>query len=540
MTRHKPLGPTAIAVAVVLGFATAALAEDPSPIPLERPDDLYIAVESSSLKTQPAPRVKRGLFSSVQVNVDRHGFNIIGDAANEPSMAVDPTNPNRLVIGWRQFDTISSNFRQAGWGFSTDGGRSWTFPGVLERGVFRSDPVLDADNAGRVFYNSLRAESSSFWCEVYAWEAAGISWQEPVFAHGGDKQWMSVDRSGGIGDGNIYSHWTSYWGATGDDAFNRSTDNGATFDYPTVMPGSPYWGTTTVGPDGTVYVVGIAQTGPQPIVVAWSTTAEDPMNPLAMDGSSYLDLGGYPSSFDPDSPNPEGLLGQLWIATDHSIGQNQGNIYVVGSVDPPGSDPLDVRFIRSTDGGLTWDPPVTINDDPVGGNAWQWFGTMSVAPNGRIDVIWNDTRNDPAGYDSELHYSSSVDGGQTWSANVVLSPPFDPHLGWPNQNKMGDYYEMVSDRTGADIAWAATFNGEQDVYYLRIGDRDCNGNSIGDSTEIDTDHDGIIDDCDNCPIAANSRQTDSDNNGIGNACDSLVFGDGFEWGSDAAWGAVLP
>ena len=540
MTRHRLVLSTAIVLAAALGLVTGALADVPSPIPLETPDDPYVEVDPSLVRTQPAATPARGSFASVQVNVDRYGANIIGDAANESSMAVDPTNPNRLTIGWRQFDTSSSNFRQAGWGFSTDGGRSWTFPGVLERGVFRSDPVLDADNAGRLFYNSLRAESSNFWCEVYAWEATGISWQEPVFAHGGDKQWMSVDRSGGIGDGNIYSHWTSYWGATGDNAFNRSTDNGQTFDYPTVMPGSPYWGTTTVGPDGTVYVVGVAQSGPLPIVVAWSTTAEDPTNPLAMDGSSYLDLGGPPVAFITNSPNPEGLLGQIWIATDHSGGPNHGNIYVVGSMDPPGSDPLDVRFIRSTDGGQTWDPPVTVNDDPSGGNAWQWFGTMSVAPGGRIDVIWNDTRNDPSGYDSELHYSSSADGGQTWSANVVLSPPFDPHLGWPNQNKMGDYYEMVSDRTGADVAWAATFNGEQDVYYLRIGDRDCNGNAIGDSIETDTDQDGIIDDCDNCPATANPRQTDSNNNDIGNACDSYVFGDGFEWGSDAAWSAVAP
>jgi hypothetical protein len=540
MTRHRFVDTTALVLAAALGIAGGVRADQPSPIPLETPDDLYLEVDPSSLTTEPSTRAMRGSRVSVQVNVDRNGFNIVGDAANEPSMAVDPTNPNRLAIGWRQFDTISSNFRQAGWGFSTDGGRSWTFPGVLERGVFRSDPVLDFDDAGRFYYNSLRAEASDFWCEVYASETGGFSWHEPVFAHGGDKQWMSVDRTGGIGDGNIYSHWTSYWGATGDNAFNRSTDHGATFDYPAVMPGSPYWGTTTVGPDGTVYVVGLAQTGPLPVVVAWSSTAEDPMTPLAMEGSSYLDLGGLPASFIPDSPNPEGLLGQIWVAADHSGGPNHGNIYVVGSVDPPGPDPLDLHFIRSTDGGQTWETPVTINDDPAGGNAWQWFGTMSVAPDGRIDVIWNDTRNDPSGYDSELHYSFSLDGGQTWSANEALSPAFDPHLGWPNQNKMGDYYEMVSDRTGADIAWAATFNGGQDVYYLRIGDRDCNGNSIGDSIEPDTDHDGIIDDCDNCPATANPRQTDSDNNGTGNACDSLIFGDGLEWGSDAAWSAVAP
>ncbi len=48
---------------------------------------------------------------SHQVNVNAQGLNILGDAANEPSIAVDPTAPNRIAIGWRQFDTIASNFR---------------------------------------------------------------------------------------------------------------------------------------------------------------------------------------------------------------------------------------------------------------------------------------------------------------------------------------------------------------------------------------------------------------------------------------------
>jgi hypothetical protein len=32
---------------------------------------------------------------------------------------------------------------------------------------------------------------------------------------------------------------------------------------------------------------------------------------------------------------------------------------------------------------------------------------------------------------------------------------------------MGDYYHMISDNDGFDLAWAGTFNGEQDVYYGR-------------------------------------------------------------------------
>ncbi len=538
MNRFRHFAAIGLAAAAALNFVAVATADEPAPVALEVQDDAYVEIDASSIRTAPAPVVTRGLFTAVQVNVDRNGSNIVGDAANEPSMAVDPTNRNRLTIGWRQFDTITSNFRQAGWGFSTDGGRSWTFPGVLERGVFRSDPVLDFDGAGRFFYNSLRVEGNDFWCEVYASETSGYSWQAPVYAHGGDKQWMSVDRSGGIGDGNIYSHWTSYFGTTGDAAFNRSTDGGQSFDYPAVMPGSPYWGTTTVAPDGTVYVAGVAQSGPQPVVVAWSTTAEDPNAPLALDGSAYLDFGGVPSSFLGFGPNPDGLLGQIWIAADHSGGPHHGNLYLVGSVDPSGSDPVDVHFSRSTDGGLTWSAPVRINDDPAGSNNWQWFGTLAVAPDGRIDVVWNDTRNATSGYDSELFYSFSTDGGLTWSVNEPISPAFDPNIGWPNQNKIGDYYEMVSDRLGADLAWSATFNGEQDVYYLRIGDRDCNDNGVGDSGEMDGDGDGIINACDNCSEIANPRQTDSNNNGLGDACDTSAFSDGFEWGSDAAWSAA--
>jgi len=125
-------------------------------------------------------------------------------------------------------------------------------------------------------------------------------------------------------------------------------------------------------------------------------------------------------------------------------------------------------FARSLDGGFTWSSPIRVNDDP-GTSAWQWFGTMSVAPSGRIDAVWLDTRDDPGTYLSSLYTSSSTDRGATWSANERLSGSFDPHVGWPNQSKMGDYFDMRSDDQGFSLAWAATFNGEQDVYFTRKG-----------------------------------------------------------------------
>ncbi len=142
----------------------------------------------------------------------------------------------------------------------------------------------------------------------------------------------------------------------------------------------------------------------------------------------------------------------------------------------------NVKFIRSTNGGQTWTSPVLVNDDPNSG-AYHWFGTMSVAPSGRIDVIWNDTRNDPGNLMTELFYSYSLDAGSTWASNIALTPQWNPSLGYPQQNKIGDYYHMISDNGGANLAYAATFNGEQDVYYLRIP-RDCNGNGIEDDCDI--------------------------------------------------------
>ncbi|MBE9483884.1 MAG: T9SS type A sorting domain-containing protein, partial [Bacteroidetes bacterium] len=71
-------------------------------------------------------------------------------------------------------------------------------------------------------------------------------------------------------------------------------------------------------------------------------------------------------------------------------------------------------------------------------------------------------------YKSALFYSYSEDQGVTWSANVQLSDIFDPHVGWPQQEKMGDYFDMISDEGGAHLAWANTLNGEQDVYYAYI------------------------------------------------------------------------
>ena len=483
----------ATALALTLCYAGAAPAQSTNNLgPREFPDDPFIPDETGGTASGGSAQVwVRGAYTSIQVNVTAAGQNILGDAANEPSIAIDPLNPARMVIGWRQFDTVASNFRQAGVAYSHDGGHTW-LKNTLDHGQFQSDPVLLTDSLGNFYYVSLHVEfpSQTYSVDVFKSVDGGVTWLPPILASGGDKEWATVDRTGGIGDGNIYLNWNVQFTCCWPNDFTRSINGGVSFQSPIAVPQpSMKWGTSDVGPDGELYLVGtvLSQTGH---VVAKSSNAQDSSVTPTFDFVASINLGGTSGGFASPSPNPVGLLGQVWIATDHSAGPRRGNVYALASVNPFDLDPLDVMFSRSVDGGMTWSNPVRVNDDLAGTNAWQWFGTMSVAPNGRIYVIWNDTRNDPFPGDSvfisEVFHSFSLDGGLTWSANTSVSPAFNPHLGYPNQRKIGDYYHMVSDNGGASLAFAATFNDEQDVYFLRII-ADCNGNNIDDQSEINDD-----------------------------------------------------
>jgi len=528
MQRHGLSG-TTVTITCLLGLSLGGQtsANQPPPDPSghhEVPGEKAV-LQPVVKRLTPDLKPRNNPFGPVQVNVDDNGNNYWNDAANEPSIVVDPTAPNRMAIGWRQFDNFYSSFRQAGWAYSTDGGRSWTFPGVIEPGVFRSDPVLDTNAEGVFFYNSLSSSpEGDFWTDIFISEDGGKTWGDRMFAFGGDKQWMAIDRTYGIGHGNIYANWTAAFSAC-DGQFSASYDLAETWIDCLYLTGFPFWGTTSVGPDGALYIVGESES----IVVVRSDTIQDPSEPPAFNFWNFVPLGAHLRNG--VGPNPGGLLGQLWIRTDHSGGPFDGNVYVLGSVGPFGTDPLDIQFTRSANKGIHWTDPVRVNDDSPKVNAWQWFSTMSVSPTGRIDVIWADTRHDEEeNLSSELFYAYSTDAGDTWSENVPLTEAFHPHLGWPQQNKIGDYYDMVSDKIGAHVAFSATFNGEQDVYYLRIGDYDCNDNGIGDSedlaagTSFDCDANGIPDECE---IAANP-DLDADGSGVLDSCEARgdLNGDG--------------
>jgi len=465
------LGPALVAATCLLPIVATASDQTEQSRPLrtephEKYDDPPAPFPMWGIGVSPGMISVHDQFTSHQVNVNGAGLNITGDAANEPSIAVDPTNGNRMAIGWRQFNSVSSNFRQSGFGFSLNGGTTWTFPGVLENNVFRSDPVLFADDTGRFYYNSLL---QSFFDDIWRSLNGGQTWMNlnaPGNATGGDKQWYLIDNTSSTGHGFQYQAWSTAGNNFGGRQFSRSIDGGITWMNPIFIPNSPQWGTLDVDSNGILFIGGVNINVDQVWCIRSSNARNGAVTPT-FDQSTPVNLGGIFLFSQPI--NPVGLVGQLFLAVDRSGTATNNNVYMLASVRPTGAtNGSDVMFVRSTNGGASFSAPKRINDDPINQNKWHWFGTFSVAPNGRLDSVWLDTRNAANNTDSQLFYSFSLDGGVNWSPNVAVSNSFNPFLGYPQQNKLGDYITMVSDNTGADVTYAATFNSEQDVYYVRV------------------------------------------------------------------------
>ena len=145
---------------IALSSASAQLAPTHK-APRNEPLETYDNPPAPPRKIETSPRMisQFGSFTSFQVNVDASGQNILGDAANECSISVNPTNvqqeDNRLATVQRRVPPTSGR---------ADGvtrpmaARTWTFPGVLENGVFRSDPVTNSDEVGKFFYLSLQSD----------------------------------------------------------------------------------------------------------------------------------------------------------------------------------------------------------------------------------------------------------------------------------------------------------------------------------------------------------------------------------------------
>ncbi len=229
---------------------------------------------------------------------------------NEPTVAIDPTNPNVVVAGWNDYCMTDLAAGWMGLGFSTDGGQTWmdsTLPGYplddsaegaaspLKGRTDSGDPLVAFDNDGRLFvggisFNRTKPQLGSVFVSTYGARPgpAGVSGQLPkdylrtlIIGKAGtpslsgifqDKPLMEVDRSTASPyEDNVYFCWTKFQGFGRSKIYvARSTDHGRSFTRGEIVS------------DGNVQGCDIAVEHDGDVYVSWRTAATSSGRPAGM------------------------------------------------------------------------------------------------------------------------------------------------------------------------------------------------------------------------------------------------------------------
>lgn len=156
---------------------------------------------------------------------------------------------------------------------------------------------------------------------------------------------------------------------------------------------------------------------------------------------------------------------------------NNDNLYAVwyGHPDPmadKSEDDVDIYMRMSYDSGETWTDRTVINTDHELQGVHHYHPNISVAPNGRLDVVWYDQRHSPTpevdgnqGF-QDVYYRYSTDGGRTFSEEIkVTDRIIDRNYGiWSNNYHIHAPIGIVSSDEAAYIAWQDSRNGVNTTY----------------------------------------------------------------------------
>ncbi len=276
--------------------------------------------------------------------------------------------------------------------------------------------------------------------------------------------------------GYVYEEWMGCRGI----GFARSTDGGHTFDAPIALPGTRglinSWDpAVAVAADGTVYAAFmIAKAGDYYPVVATSFDH----------GVSFPQLA---SLLPPDHKNwgdrpflAAGRDGTVYLTWDYGPDRS----VVTYICDPNGScafatGDLNVVIQRSHDHGKTWGSmiPVSPGFPASGGDS----APLLVEPNGTIDLSYQGYHiTNPTTYTMDpanTYFTSSTDGGATWSRPVRLGRPdltmslaewwIDGAIG---SDSAGNLYTTWDTQGTSDVGWLSfsTDHGKHWSHLVRV------------------------------------------------------------------------
>jgi hypothetical protein len=345
-----------------------------------------------------------------------------------PWLAQDPVEADRVAVAYEDGNSPSACYL----GLSDDGGSTWDNLAVIGQegrfpfpdGFDRCQRPATAFGPDGVLYYAVSAlkPSSTFpppaVILVLTSTDGGQSFSEPVQVQQDVEGASDLNIAMIVGSGGeLQLVWQANTPSPPSIQASTSGDQGRTFSPPVLVsspPGPHSRPNLAVGPnDGVVHVVYIdgerqQSTGEAPARVVSSsdggatfagepTTALDLRSCSSTDGSCQMDpQGNY--TFNPS----------VSVAT----GPSPGQVYVAGSgLDADGL--FRLSFALSEDEGRTWERTERLGIRPGEGEHHQIVPSMSVAADGRIDIVYYDLE-EPSGLENTFLVTSR-DGGVTFS-----------------------------------------------------------------------------------------------------------------------------
>ncbi len=223
----------------------------------------------------------------------------------------------------------------------------------------------------------------------------------------------------------------------------------------------------TVDDKGTAYAAWVSSYQNQ-------TSAPNPGYFLTRTSDQGKTLEVFPiTGFAEENVNSFGGMEIVWSPQ----GGGDGTLHAVyeGTRTPGVDSEADVFHRMSSDRGQTWTDPEPVNDDDPEQLFYSGIPKISLAPNGRLDVAWFDTRSDPGTTSNDVYYASSSDNGATWSKNVRMSDQsIDRKIGvYASRFDLNAPPGIASTDSFALVAWDDTRNFDavtegQDIYAAAV------------------------------------------------------------------------
>lgn len=228
--------------------------------------------------------------------------------------------------------------------------------------------------------------------------------------------------------------------------FARSDDSGATFGAPVVVndpPAGQNPSQPAMDRDGVIYETFQRRfsDGPVDLFLAKSSDGGKTFTQSLLDHQIQIGL-----QYDAAKIVADPRTGTLYTAwADTRTGRSQ------------------IFFRRSTDKGVTWGDKSTLiatDKDYTGSSRSPW---ISLAPNGRIDIVYYHVGAAPdvQNFD-DVYWSYSTDGGDNFTARQVNDKPVDRTKGYSgpaaSMRQLGNHYPptVSSTDTAAYVVWSDT------------------------------------------------------------------------------------